>query len=278
MRIGTLAWVSGWVSITVLLATIAWAVGPGAIGGTDEPVTMVRIAGGTFPMGAEGDIFDERPAHMVTVRTFEMDTVPVTNARFAGFLNTRGGVESPQGLVYDLSDRPAKIWRVGERFTTEPGFEQHPVVAVPWQGARSFCEWRGGRLPTEAEWERAARGAEGRAYPWGNEPPDSSRARYGVRLFDYVAVGSYPAGATPEGLLDMAGNVWQWTDSLYRPYPYVPDDGRENPKAVGERVTRGGGQTATPDMLRATYRNVGLAQTPPGGRPPVTFRCVRDAD
>lgn len=278
MRIGTRAWVGSWVGATVLLAAVAWAVGPGPVDGPDEPVTMIRIPGGTFPMGAEGDIFDERPAHTVTVKTFDMDKVPVTNIQFAAFLNARGAVDGPYGLAYDLTDRPAKIWRVGARFTVEPGFEQYPVVSETWQGARAFCNWRGGRLPTEAEWERAARGATGRLYPWGNEPPDATRARYGMRLFDYVQVGRYPDGATPEGLLDMAGNVWQWTASLYRSYPYNPDDGREDPTATGERVTRGGGQTATPDLLRTTYRNVGMAATPPGGRPPVTFRCVQDVE
>ena len=278
MRIGTRAWVGSWVGATVLLGVVAWAVGPGPIDGSDEPVAMVRISGGTFPMGTEGDIFDERPAHTVTIKPFDMDKAPVVNTQFAAFLNARGGVDSQYGLVYDLTDRPAKVWRVGSRFTVEPGFEQHPVVSETWQGARAFCEWRGGRLPTEAEWERAARGASGRMYPWGNEPPDASRARYGARLFEYAPVGSYPAGATPEGLLDMAGNVWQWTASLYRSYPYNPDDGREDPTATGERVTRGGGQTATAEMLRSTYRNVGMASTPPGGRPPVTFRCVQDVE
>jgi formylglycine-generating enzyme required for sulfatase activity len=282
MQVGLRSWVSGWVGSwiggTVLLAVVAAVVGPGPIDGPKHPVVMIHIEGGSFPMGAEGDVFDERPAHLVAVKSFEMDQVPVTNTQFAQFLNARGGVDSVQGLVYDLSDRAARIWRVGERFAVEPGFEQHPVVAETWWGARAFCAWRGGRLPTEAEWERAARGAEGRTYPWGHDPPDVTRARYGVRLFEYVPVGSYPAGATPEGLLDMAGNVWQWTDSLYRPYPYDPNDGREDPAVPGERVTRGGGQTATPDMLRSTYRNVGLQQTPPGGRPPVTFRCVRDVE
>jgi formylglycine-generating enzyme required for sulfatase activity len=92
-----------------------------------------------------------------------------------------------------------------------------------------------------------------------------------------VAVGSYPAGTTPEGVEDMAGNVWQWTSSLYWPYPYHADDGREDPSAPGERVTRGGGQSSTADMLRSTYRNISMMQIPATGRPPVTFRCARDA-
>jgi hypothetical protein len=148
MQVGLRSWVSGWVGSwiggTVLLAVVAAVVGPGPIDGPKHPVVMIHIEGGSFPMGAEGDVFDERPAHLVAVKSFEMDQVPVTNTQFAQFLNARGGVDSVQGLVYDLSDRAARIWRVGERFAVEPGFEQHPVVAETWWGARAFCAWRGG--------------------------------------------------------------------------------------------------------------------------------------
>jgi formylglycine-generating enzyme required for sulfatase activity len=92
-----------------------------------------------------------------------------------------------------------------------------------------------------------------------------------------VPIGSYPAGATPDGILDMAGNVPQWTSTRYAPYPYRDDDGREDPDGTGERVTRGGGAAAPAEALRATFRNVGMFRSPPAGRPPVTFRCARDA-
>jgi formylglycine-generating enzyme required for sulfatase activity len=274
MQIGIGAWVASWTSLTILLTLVASLVGPGSLDRPSDPVVMIRIPPGPFTMGAEADSWDERPAHTVELRAFEIDKLPVVNAQFAAFLNETVGADGTHGALYDLTDPSAKITRAGGRFAAASGFEQHPVVAETWRGARAFCSWRGARLPTEAEWERAARGPGGRSYPWGNEPPDASRARYAFRIFDYVRVGSYPAGATPEGLLDMAGNVWQWTSSLYRPYPYRADDGREDPNASGERVSRGGGQSSTAEMLRSTYRNVGMSQIP---LPPITFRCARDA-
>jgi len=278
MQIGHGAWVAGWTSFSLLLAVFASLAGPGPLDRPSDPVELVRIAPGPFMMGSEVDSVDERPAHTVELRAFEIDRLPVVNAQFAAFLNETGGTQGSHGLLFDLTDPAAKILWLSGRYAAVQGFEQHPVVAETWQGARAFCAWRGGRLPTEAEWERAARGPGGRSYPWGNEPPDSSRARFAFRFLDYSRVGSYPAGATPDGLLDMAGNAWQWTSSLYRSYPYRADDGREDPNAAGERVSRGGSQSSSAEMLRSTYRNVGMTLIPPAGRPPITFRCARDAE
>jgi iron(II)-dependent oxidoreductase len=204
--------------------------------------------------------------------------MPVTNAQFAAFLNEHAGLSATYGPLVDLERGGARIVKIGARFVALSGYEEYPVIVETWQGARAYCAARGARLPTEAEWERAARGTEGRAYPWGDEPPDASRARYAYRLYEYLPVGSYPTGATPDGILDMAGNVPQWTSTRYAPYPYRADDGREDPDDSGERVTRGGGASTPAEGIRATYRNVGMFQTPPAGRPPVTFRCARDAE
>lgn len=278
MRIGNGAWAAGWIGVSMMLSVVASLVGPGPVERTSDPVTMVRIAPGPFQMGSEADSADERPAHTVELRAFEIDQLPVVNAQFAAFMNETGVGHRANGRLYDLTDPAAKIVWLGSRYAAVQGFEQHPVVAETWQGARAYCAWRGARLPTEAEWERAARGPNGRSFPWGNEPPDASRARFAYRFLEYSRVGSYPAGATPEGLLDMAGNAWQWTSSLYRAYPYRADDGREDPAAGGERVARGGAQTSSAEMLRSTFRNAVPPARPDAGNGPVTFRCARDAE
>jgi iron(II)-dependent oxidoreductase len=274
MRIGHWTWVTGWTSSTLLLAFVASLVGPGPHERPNAPIVMIRMPAGPFTMGAEAETSDEGPAHTVVLDAFEIDQVPVVNAQFAAFLNETGASHRSYGMLYRLTDPAARISWVSGHYLATSGFEQHPVYAETWQGARAYCAWRGARLPTEAEWERAARGAEGRRYAWGNEPPDASRARYAFLLFDYRAVGSYPAGATPDGLLDMAGNAWQWTSSLYRPYPYRADDGREDPTANGVRVARGGDHNGGAEMLRATYRH---DSEPESQSLPISFRCARDS-
>jgi len=278
MQIGNLAWAAGWTSLSVLLAFVASVLGPGPVDRPADPVVMIRVPGGPFLLGAEDDAPDERPVNRVELGTFEIDRLPVVNAQFASFLNEQQPDSAAEGVLVDLDSGAAKIAKLGSRYAALAGFERHPVVAETWQGARAYCAARGARLPTEAEWERAARGPDGRTYPWGEEPPDASRARFDYKLFDYRPVGSYPAGATPDGILDMAGNVAQWTSSRYLPYPYRADDGRENPDASGERVTRGGGASSTAGLLRASHRNIGMLQADPVRRPPVTFRCARDAE
>ena len=114
------------------------------------------------------------------------------------------------------------------------------MVNVSWQDAMVFCEWAGVRLPSEAEWEKAARGTDGRLWPWGNEVPDKERCNFGMNVGDTTPVGNYPKGASPYGVLDMAGNVWEWTGSLFKGYPYKPDDGREDSADAGTCVVRGG--------------------------------------
>jgi formylglycine-generating enzyme required for sulfatase activity len=277
MQFGNLAWVTGWTSLSVLLAVLASVVGPGAIDRPADATAMIRIPGGAFTMGTSDAWPDERPAHRVELPAFEIDRVPVANAQFAAFLNERINVGIVSSSLVDFDMSRARIVQLGLRYVVLAGFEQHPVTVETWQGASAYCAARGARLPTEAEWERAARGAEGRLYPWGDEPPDASRARFDFKLWEYLPVGSYPSGATPDGVEDMAGNVAQWTSTRYAAYPYRADDGREDQADSGERVIRGGGASSPSELLRSSYRDVGRFQSPPAARPPVTFRCARDA-
>ena len=236
---------------------------------------MADIKGGPFLMGSDTGPEDERPAHTVAVRTFSIDRRPVTNGQFAQFLNAVGPV-SPKGeKLFDFDDGDARIHKKGDRWSADSGFANHPVVEVSWFGARNYCLWAGKRLPTEAEWEKAARGTDGRKYPWGNEAPDRTRAQFNVGWRETAPVGSFPNGASPYGVLDLAGNAWEWVSSAYLPYPYREGDGREslNPQSV--RGTRGGGQDSPDDQLTATYRGGGLSRNPRSGHHNIGFRCAR---
>lgn len=270
---------------------------------------LVSIPGGVYTIGTEDGLPDERPPHPVSIRSFLIDRYEVTNAQFAAFLNalladrsldirlvgdaapgtadTRvvqgadavlllENLGAPSGrTVVALNDAESRIGITAGRPTAQPGFEQHPVNEVTWQGARRFCAWRGARLPAEAEWEAAARGREGRIYPWGNQPPTPERAVFRRRSNDTGMVGGRPAGATPQGVHDLAGNVAEWTSTLYRPYPYRQDDGRENPDSSGERVTRGGDHVfdSTPQKLRSAFR-AGFSRAITAGHRHIGFRCV----
>lgn len=196
---------------------------------------MVYIPAGTFTMGdTHGDGgSDEKPVHRVLVDAFWIDRTEVTNAQFARFVGAGG--YAPRG-----------DWRA--EFIA--GKDQHPVVNVTWHDAVAYCTWADKRLPTEAEWEYAARGLDERKYPWGNNF-ESSRGQFPART---ASVGSYPSGASPFGVLDLAGNVWEWTSSLYKPYPYSSTDGREDPNVSGQRVVRGGSWNDFPMFLRSTFR------------------------
>lgn len=287
----------------VLLVLVPPFVPPTA-GQQRRPEDMVRIAGGTYVIGADDGPPDARPAHRVSLREFLIDRHEVANAEFAAFLESLAGRprrDAPAGQVQpedvdgrdadrlfasrktperpalvELDDEDSRIGIMQGRFTPEPGYERHPVQEVTWHGARAYCAWRGARLPSEAEWEAAARGRERCTYPWGEARPAPDRAVYGRRRGETEPIGSRRAGATPEGVHDLAGNVAEWTSSLYRPYPYEPADGREDPTVRGERVTRGGDHVfdATPDRLVA-HRRAGFSRAPDSGHRHIGFRCAR---
>jgi formylglycine-generating enzyme required for sulfatase activity len=223
-----------------------------------DGAVMVYVPGGTFPMGsAESDaeaVPEERPQHMVTLDGFWIDQAEVTNAQFLRFLNEQGnsGVQGSKMIVLDQGY--TRISQEGDRFvTTEPALDV-PVVMVTWHGAASYCEWAVGRLPTEAEWEYAARGPEGNLYPWGNVPPDCDLANYGDCSRVLVRVGSRPAGASWCGALDLAGNVWEWVNDWFGPYSGLPQENPVGPASGDVPVLRGGGWHSPRWEIRAAYR------------------------
>lgn len=235
---------------------------------------MVEIPAGPFTMGSDNGPADERPAHRVTLPAFRMDRLPVTNADFALFLNAVGPHNAQGQRLFDVDDPDARIHRGKTGWTADTGYEQHPVVEVSWAGARDFCTWRGKRLPTEAEWEKAARGPDGRRYPWGNTAPDATRARFGAAFNETAPVDRSPAGASPYGALDLAGNAWEWVSSAYRPYPYDARDGREDATPGPVRGTRGGGHDSGPGEITVTQRGRNLSRNPRAGHHNIGFRCA----
>ena len=198
---------------------------------------MAFISGGTIVMGGNKGEPTYQPEHNVNVADFYIDRWPVTNHEYKKFVDATGH-DIPN---YNVSwcDTEGYNWNPETRMYPEDK-KHHPVVLVTWDDAMAFAAWAGKRLPTEAEWERAARGFEGRKYPWGNDfIPDCCNCKE-IGLGQTSRVGDFsPNGDTPDGLLDMVGNVWEWTNTMYRPYPYDPDDGRESREAMGFRVLRG---------------------------------------
>lgn len=241
----------------------------------EAPADMVLIPGATITLGRNDGPADERPAHRVAVASFRLDRREVTNAEYAAFLNAVGGFHNAQGRrIYDADDGDARIHRRDGRWRADAGHAAQPVNEATWFGARDYCARRGARLPTEAEWERAARGVEGRRYPWGDAPPDATRARFGIGWMKTLPVGSLPAGATPEGVLNLAGNVHEWTSSLYLPYPYSATDGREDHDSEAPRVTRGGAADSDADSLTTTWRGADVSRGPRAGHHNIGFRCA----
>lgn len=244
-------------------------------GVTGAAADMITIPAGPFTMGRDDGPEDERPAHVVTLQAFQIDRQPVTNREFAEFLNARGHSSARGERYYDFDDNDARIHPVNGKYLADNGFEHHPVVEPSWLGAREYCAWRGKRLPTEAEWEKAARSSDQRRYPWGNDAPTRARAQFAARFNETAPVEHFAAGASVYGVLNMAGNAWHWVSSAYRPYPYRADDGREDLTPGPVRATRGGGHDSPAEEITTTQRGRWLSRNPRAGHHNIAFRCAK---
>jgi formylglycine-generating enzyme len=249
------------------------------MGSTDDEIEHARMLCKREPLGEDGrcrvdevprddgepPFSDEASQHEVMVSDFWLDRTEVTNARYRRCVAAGRCALPPYSAGAERFDRP-----------------ELPVILVNWPEAVAFCEWDGGRLPTEAEWERAARGLNGRRYPWG-EVYNPFLANHGQLAFDshdagdgffeIAPVGSFPDGRTPEGLEDMAGNVWEWVGDWYgKEYPRVSAVNPKGPEEGDYRVLRGGSYSSPRPRLRGSARNA----APPGLRETtVGFRCAR---
>jgi formylglycine-generating enzyme required for sulfatase activity/predicted phosphodiesterase len=260
----------------------------------DDHANRVLIRGSSFWMGAQKqdpkrpgydrDSQDsEAPVHRVTLSDFHIDRYPVTVQQFNRFVDGEGypseNVWSREGWAWKEARRKE---RQGGRIQPSEWEEQlrhpnRPVVGVTWYEAEAYCLWlslktrRSVRLPTEAQWEFAARGEKSRMYPWGNEPPTDRHANFESRIGHATPVGIYLLGATPEGVQDLAGNVWEWCGDWYGEYR---SEERKDPTGTpggGSRVLRSGGFDVIPEALRAAWR---VTYHPAGGGDNVGFRCV----
>ena len=246
-----------------------------------DGMPMVLIPGGTFMMGGLPNdpqaTLDERPAHEVTLSSFYIDRYEVSVAQFAAFLRVLGSHAPSACLGYTcgrtkLETLQSHIYP-GPAYNVEAGYENYPVNNVTWYGAQAYCQWVGGRLPTEAEWEFAARGAQNTLYPWGDTPPDASLAVFGATRYDALApVDTLTEGVSPFGLFHMAGNVEEWVQDAYTENYRTPT--AEPSLARRPRVLRGGSWLSPAVDLRVSARRAADPLHFDDFGPGTGFRCV----
>jgi len=232
-----------------------------------DQMVQVFVLAGNFIMGSTdveakvtiegGRAYPEIPIHTVYLDGYWIDKFEITNEQYGLCLDA--GVCQPLHLN-SSETRP--------EYFGNPEYSNYPVIWASWYMAQTYCEWAGRRLPTEAEWEKAARGTEGNKYPWGNDPVTGERANFcdvncprttynsifDDGFADTSPVGSFPMGVSPYGAMDMSGNVWEWTSTLVEPYPYDAADGREDPDVYGERIWRSGPWSNGYWWLRSSVR------------------------
>ncbi len=216
---------------------------------------MVYVPEGEFVMGSENGESNESPVHTVSLDAFRIDKTEVTNAMYR----------------LCVAERVCYLPSSTSDYNNDT-YADHPVVYVSWEDANAYCQWVDRRLPTEAEWEKAARGTEGLIYPWG-EYINSDLASYDRNVGNTISVGNYPDGASPYGALDMAGNVWEWVADWYGHdfYQNSPAENPTGPESGSHRVLRGGSWVENGPGLRAAFRH---SEKPDDGYGLVGFRCA----
>jgi formylglycine-generating enzyme required for sulfatase activity len=208
---------------------------------------MVLVPAGEFTMGSNEGNSHDKPEHKVFLDAYYMDMYEVTVGQYGKFLEATGM-------------NPPPMWTTMDQAV----YQNHPVVNVDWQDANNYCKWAGKRLPTEAEWEKAARGTDGRIYPWGNDAPDARRANYGKEKWNKHAalmpVGQLKDGKSPYGIYDLAGNVWEWVSDWYDPNYYATSPSRnpQGPESGKYKVLRGGSWDFAAEDLRSARRDLNI--------------------
>ncbi len=259
----------------------------------DDTAETVLVSAGNFWMGCEPEDTDcdsdESPRHQVNLSAYYIDVFEVTNERYADFLNDHGN-DCEGNECADADSWYIRVHESGGVWTADSGYEDHPIVMVTWYGAKGFCEWTGGRLPTEAEWEKAAKGAaEHFIYPWGDawignaancvdsgDPFDNGTTPVGYYDgSDHGGAYQTTDGRSPFGAHDMVGNVKEWVNDWYDSdyYDTSPTDDPQGPGTGTYRVLRGGSWVFQTRFLRVSYR---YRLNPDGVNGDGGFRCARD--
>jgi len=266
----------------IMLSTIlSVALTSGALGTPQKKVDlssypgMVLIPQGSFEMGSRRSLREldpvsifqadrhmlgpENPAHEVILDDYYIDLYEVANADYRKYLEATGSKTLP-------------------RYWDDPNFNQptQPVVGTTWKEAQAFCQWNNKRLPTEAEWEKAARGKRPVKYPWGDEEPDKTRLNFNSNVGKTAPVGSYPAGKSDYGVFDLSGNVSEWVQDWHFPeyYLFSPKENPPGPEQGHYKIIRGGNWINNAEDVSLTYRN---ATVPKARSKTVGFRCVAAA-
>ena len=229
---------------------------------TSEKDRMVQVfvPEGSFIMGSAADDpqanEDEKPSHEVFLPSFWMDRTEVTNAMYLLCISAGACTPPARSIYYN-----------------KPEYAEHPAIGISWLQAQNYCQWAERRLPTEAEWEKAARGTDLRIYPWGNSLPNIDLANFDHQVNETVPVGANAKGASPYGVLDMAGNAWEWVADGYQPdfYSHAPKENPISDSPVNRRVLRGGNWDSNADGIRVTNRFWAF----PGRNDTDGFRCAQ---